>query len=460
MKEIQTVRKTFGFLDKFPLGTFVLRKDFVVLYWNTCLEVWTGVLENNIVGTNIIDQFPRLGKPKFMDRFADIFEGGPPTTFSSELHNYILPSPLPNGEFRIQHTTVISLPALHGTGFYALFVIQDVTDLTHSIQNYRGMRDQAWEEIKRREVAEKKLKDHSLNLEKMVEERTSELRTALHDLQETQSQLLQSEKMASIGQLAAGVAHEINNPVGFVKSNLGTMDEYREDLIGLLNKYGTLEATLGKEVEISGNRAIHKALEDIRKVKDEIDLDFILDDYQKVIEESLEGMARVAKIVSDLKDFAHVDKAELEHADINKGIESTLNIVWNELKYKAEVVKDFGDIPLVKCYPQRLNQVFMNILVNAAQAIEAKGELRIQTRLHDGYAEIRISDTGMGIPKEILPKIFDPFFTTKDIGKGTGLGLNVAYNIIQKRKGTIDVESEVGKGTTFTIRIPTGETSA
>jgi signal transduction histidine kinase len=150
-----------------------------------------------------------------------------------------------------------------------------------------------------------------------------------------------------------------------------------------------------------------------------------------------------------------VDKAELEYADLNKGIESTLNIVWNELKYKAQVIKDLGRIPLVKCYPQRLNQVFMNILVNAAQAIEDKVEIRITTRAENGYVEIRISDTGKGIPPEVLPKIFDPFFTTKGVGKGTGLGLSMAYNIIQRHKGTIDVESEVGKGATFIIRLQT-----
>ena len=310
-------------------------------------------------------------------------------------------------------------------------------------------------DITKRLKAREQLRDYNENLEKMVENKTRELKKSLKDLQETQSQLVQSEKMASIGQLAAGVAHEINNPVGFVKSNLGTMNEYREDMIILLDHYATLEATIGRESEISGNGAIHKVIEDIQKVKDEIDLDFILDDYENVIAESIDGTARVAKIVSDLKDFSHVDKAELEHSDINKGIESTINIVWNELKYKANVVKKLGDIPLIKCYPQRLNQVFMNILVNAAQAIEQKGEIRISTEADNGYIEIRISDTGSGMPPNILSKIFDPFFTTKDVGKGTGLGLNMTYNIIQKHKGTIDVESEVGKGTTFIIRLQT-----
>ncbi len=221
-----------------------------------------------------------------------------------------------------------------------------------------------------------------------------------------------------------------------------------------MDHYRILGTTLGKEKDIRGDGVLRKALENVKKIEDEIGLSFILDDYKNVINESLEGMARVSKIVSDLKDFSHVDKVELEHADLNKGIESTLNIVWNELKYKAQVIKDLGKIPLVKCYPQRLNQVFMNILVNAAQAIEDKGQIRITTRADNGDVEIRISDTGKDIPPEDLPEIFEPFFTCKEIGKAGGLRPGVAYNIIGKCKGAIDVKSEVGKGTTFTIRIP------
>jgi signal transduction histidine kinase len=156
----------------------------------------------------------------------------------------------------------------------------------------------------------------------------------------------------------------------------------------------------------------------------------------------------------DLKDFAHPGEDKLQSADINQCLESTLNVVWNELKYKTTVTKAYGDLPIMQCYPHQLNQVFMNLLVNAAQAIEKKGEITVSTRADDGHVEIEISDTGAGIPKENLSKIFDPFFTTKAVGKGTGLGLNVSYNIIKKHKGTLDVNSTVGKGTTFMIRIP------
>jgi signal transduction histidine kinase len=319
----------------------------------------------------------------------------------------------------------------------------------------------------------------------MVEERTAELTAANEDLQQeiaerrqieeellriktnleeanqhlkqNQVQLVQSEKMASIGQLAAGVAHEINNPVGFINSNLTTLDEYRRDLTTLINNYLELEQLATKNPALSNNHDLVSTLEAIRNLKEKMDLDFILGDFDKIISESREGTDRIKKIVQDLKDFSHVDQAELKWANLNKGLESTLNIVWNEIKYKATVKKDYGDIPEVYCYPQQLNQVFMNILVNAAHAIEDKGEIKISTAYLDGaepMVEIRISDTGKGIPPENLPKIFDPFFTTKPVGKGTGLGLSMAYSIIKKHDGEIKVESEVGKGTTFVIELP------
>jgi PAS domain S-box-containing protein len=279
----------------------------------------------------------------------------------------------------------------------------------------------------------------------------------LSKLKQVQSQLLQSEKMASIGELAAGVAHEINNPVGFINSNLTTLDEYRQDLTELINSYLNLEELAARHPALSDDRDVAATLEAIRTLKDKIDLEFILDDFDKVIAESREGTDRIKKIVQALKDFSHVDQAELKWANLNKGLESTLNIVWNEIKYKATVKKDYGDIPEVCCYPQQVNQVFMNILVNAAQAIEDKGEIGISTRSLDGdkpMVEVRISDTGKGIPPENLPRIFDPFFTTKPVGKGTGLGLSMAYNIIKNHDGEIKVESEVGKGTIFIITLP------
>ncbi len=268
-----------------------------------------------------------------------------------------------------------------------------------------------------------------------------------------QSQILQSEKLASIGQLAAGVAHEINNPTGFINSNLNTLGEYQKDLTELIEVYQEMEKIVKEEYSGKGG-GIMELLEKIQCVKEKIDLDFILTDLSNVVEESKEGTERIKKIVTDLKDFSHVDQCESKYVNINNCLESTLNMVWNELKYKATVLKEYGDIPEIKCFPQQLNQVFMNLLINASQAIEEKGEITIYTGNFNGQVEINISDTGKGIAKEVLPRIYDPFFTTKPVGKGTGLGLNIAYGIIQKHHGTIAAESKVGTGTTFTIKIP------
>ncbi|MEW6327235.1 MAG: ATP-binding protein [Thermodesulfobacteriota bacterium] len=340
---------------------------------------------------------------------------------------------------------------------FSEFSGDEVTQLTEAFTSMVQERKKAEETIKSYSEALDRQNEDLKTQTGLLTEKNKELEKTVAELKEAQSSLLQSEKMASIGQLAAGVAHEINNPVGFINSNLNSLEEYRRDLSEIIQAYLELEQLIASNPMVAADKNLTNNLETIRGLKDKMDLDFILNDLDKIIEESKEGTERIRKIVQDLKDFSHVDQAELRYADINKGLESTLNIVWNEIKYKATVTKEYGDIPEVCCYPQQVNQVFMNILVNAAQAIKEKGEIKITTAALNGdrpMIEIRISDTGEGIPKENLGRIFNPFFTTKPVGKGTGLGLSMAYNIVKKHDGQIEVESEEGKGTTFIIRLP------
>jgi len=264
-------------------------------------------------------------------------------------------------------------------------------------------------------------------------------------LEAVNNQLLQSEKMAAIGQLAAGVAHELNNPIGFVSSNLGTLERYLQDIFAVTSAYEAAEAALGDNAHL---------LDTVHTVKRDKDFDYLKTDIGQLMAESRDGLARVAKIVRDLKDFSHAGVSTFNWANLHQGLDSTLNIVWNELKYKCTVKKDYGELPLVWCVISQLNQVFMNLLVNAAHAIPVKGEITLQTGRRDEEVFVSVADTGTGIAPENLGRIFEPFFTTKPVGKGTGLGLSLAYSIVQKHRGRIEVQSEVGKGSTFTVWLP------
>jgi two-component system NtrC family sensor kinase len=271
------------------------------------------------------------------------------------------------------------------------------------------------------------------------------LQNAYDELKAAQSQFVQQEKMASIGQLAAGVAHEINNPIGFVTSNLGTLKKY----------LGRVTEFLQKQTEIFPREAGDERTIRLAEVRRQLKIEPILEDLPSLLAESLDGVERVRKIVQNLKSFSRVDQFDHSLADINRCLDDTLNIIWNELKYKCTLKKEYGDLPLTRCYPQQLNQVFMNLLVNAAQAIESKGEIVITTRASETEITIAIADSGSGIPPEDQNRIFEPFFTTKEVGKGTGLGLSITYDIVTKKHGgTIMVASEPGKGTTFVVTLP------
>jgi len=276
---------------------------------------------------------------------------------------------------------------------------------------------------------------------------TRELEKAYSELKLTQAKVIQQEKMASIGQLAAGVAHEINNPMGFISSNLNSLVKYMERLTAFIQAQS-------EAIESLPGGKLDQELQDKRKA---LKIDYVIDDAQELIRESMDGAERVRTIVQNLKSFSRVDDAESRLADINECITSTINIVWNELKYKASLVKELGVIPLTRCHPQQINQVFMNLLVNAAQAIEKQGEITVRTWHENGSIYAQVTDSGCGMPPDVLKQIFEPFFTTKEVGRGTGLGLSITYDIVKKHNGEITAASEPGKGTSFTVRLPVVE---
>jgi len=297
---------------------------------------------------------------------------------------------------------------------------------------------------------EEELRRHRDQLEELVQSRTEKLRQATRELEEQQMQLIHAEKMASLGQMAAGVAHEINNPVSYVTSNLGRLDEYVASLTPLLQLLGELLDAHEKE---SPGRA-EELLARLRAQWEQGDVEFILEDLPELIEESQVGTRRIKEIARSLRTFAREDSGKPELVDVNEELESTLRMVWNELKYKCEVKRDFGTLPRVSCHPTQLTQVFANLMVNAAHAIETRGELRLRTRQEGSEVVVEIEDTGKGMAPETLKKLFTPFFTTKPRGQGTGLGLSISYGIIARHQGRIDVKSEPGQGSTFTIRLP------
>ena len=264
-------------------------------------------------------------------------------------------------------------------------------------------------------------------------------------LKEAHDHLLQSERMTFIGQLATGVAHEINNPIGYVYSNLGTLEKYVQDVFRMIEDYESAEGTITDE-------GVRARLQAARK---KLDIAFLKEDLRALMVESREGIVHVKNIVRDLKDFSHVDAAdEWYAADLHKGLDSTLNIVHNEIKYKVKVVKEYGDIVAVECLPSQINQVFMNLLVNAVHAVEKRGTITVRTGKQDAEVWVEIADTGKGIAPADLKRIFEPFYTTKPIGQGTGLGLSLSYGIVQKHQGRMEAQSEVGKGSVFRVWLP------
>jgi two-component system, NtrC family, sensor kinase len=288
--------------------------------------------------------------------------------------------------------------------------------------------------------------------EKQLEEAVARVTAAHRDLERAQKQMLQSEKLASVGNLAAGVAHEINNPIAFVNSNMGLLKCYVDDLLSVIDAYESADVSDGN---------LSNAFAAARAVKTAIDLPYLKEDVASIFAESLAGLDRVKRIVRALRDFSQIDSLETwKEADILEGLESTLSVMSGEFKGKCQVRKEYGELPQVQCVISQLNQVFMNVLLNAAHATKDEGVVTIRTGHTGSDVWVDIADTGEGIRPEDLPRIFDPFFTTRPFGSGTGLGLSVSYGIVEKHHGRIEVKSEVGKGSTFRIWLPIRQPTA
>lgn len=303
------------------------------------------------------------------------------------------------------------------------------------------------EEIQRQSEELYERAEQLLTLNKELEQKKDGLEEALKKLKSTQTQLVESEKMIILGQLTAGIAHEINNPVNFINSGIEGLKIAVEQLIELLDKYDKVSAENARE-----------QLKLIETYKHEIDYNGLLADIAQLTKDVKSGIFRTVEIVKGLRTFTRLDESDLKFIDLHKNIDSTLVILRNKFVNKIKIIKDYGDIPQIECYPGKINQVLLNILVNAIQAIDKEGQVTIKTLLMEQddqqFVKVRIEDTGSGMTEDVKKRIFEPFFTTKDAGEGTGLGLSITQNIIEIHNGTIEVESETGQGTVFTILLP------
>jgi signal transduction histidine kinase len=295
------------------------------------------------------------------------------------------------------------------------------------------------------------------SLEGRVAQRTEQLTSTVADLKESQVQLVQAEKMSSLGQLVAGISHEINTPLLYLANNA----ELIRERIALLERFvGAAVVLFEIRSDDYGDRAEYQqkfvaALKELKTMLRDDDLAAGIEEARDLVRDSIDGLADLTEIAQSLKDFSRLDRAPTARFDVNAGLDKTLLIARNVTKQKANVLRVFGEVPEIECSPSKINQVFLNLITNAAQAIETHGEIAVTTKLHDAeHVAVRIADTGCGIPPELMGKICDPFFTTKEVGAGTGLGLSIVDEIVRAHGGRLEIESQVGKGSAFTVILP------
>jgi len=408
-------------VDRLEVGIVAVDIQMQIALWNRFMATHSGRPATEVVGRNLFECFPELPQAWLEKKIRNVFLLKNYAFTSWEQRPYL---------FRFHHNRPITGGVEAMQQSCTFLPVRDAEDrVSHVCITLFDFTDTAlFQQRLTRAIAD-------LEIEREEQKRL------ISKLEEAQGQLLQSEKLASIGQLAAGVAHEINNPIGFVNSNLGTLDNYVKDLLRLLDAYGKAEAD---PQEMAAAVAL----------KREVDLDYLKEDLAALVRESRDGLDRVKKIVQDLKDFSRVDQSDWAQSDLNAGLESTLNVVRHEVKYKAEVIKQLAPLPLVTCLLAQLNQVFMNLVVNAAHAITDRGTITLLSGVEQGWAWVQVEDTGCGMSAEVQRRMFEPFFTTKDVGKGTGLGMSLSFSIVQKHGGAIQVHSAVGRGTAIRVWLP------
>ncbi|MDA8084280.1 MAG: response regulator [Nitrospiraceae bacterium] len=553
MHDIGPIATTFGILDHVPVGVFILRRDFAVLFWNACLEDWTGISRDALVGKNIADSFPHLATPRYASRLQEIFEGGPPTIFSSQLHDHIIPSRLSPGRMRIQHTVITAIRSGDGDGFHALFAIQDVTDLTLQIRDYRKMRDQAVEEVRERKKVEEELIRTQETLELRVEERTGDLvnlterlRSEVQERKKAEDELTQlvttmntlidhipegallldtecrvvlanSTGEQHLTTLSAGLRGDIltdiaGHSLADLLESAGNNTMPTVEIAGPSNLIFTLTGCMiGTSGNPQGMVLLLKDVTEERNMAERIqsqerlaavgqlaagvahDFNNILTgiiglsemmlseetlqpEDRQMVEAILNNGLRAAHLIRQILDFSRKSISERQPLDLAAFLRDFIKFITRTIPETITTHASYspGEY-LISADPTKLQQVLANLALNARDAMPEGGSMgfeisRISVRhsdmppvpdMPDGdWVLLRVSDTGTGMTPEVFSHIFEPFFTTKDQGKGTGLGLSQVYGIVKQHDGFLDVRTAVGEGTTFSLYLPAAKTDA